>query len=193
MLAYPQITAMHEQPDEVLIERAARGDREAFSSLYDKYVDKIYRHVYYKVTNQADAEDITQEVFVRAWRAIPRYRKGQALFISWLLVIARNLITDFYRSRKKQTILEEENMPSVAEENTEATVERIFSRSELKKAISRLPGTQRTVIEMHFIDGFSYAEISRTLGKTEGAVRVIQFRALVELRKTIRRDKGGRE
>lgn len=182
---------MDQHSDDALIQRASRGEREAFAVLYDKYVEQIYRHVAHKVPTPDDAQDITQEVFIRVWRAIPRYRKGEALFVSWLLVIARNLIVDFYRSRKKNAVLEDEREPASTQGGPESEVEALFSRRDLKKAISKLKGPQQKVIEMRFIDGFSYEEISRAIGKSEGAVRVIQHRALLELKKIIGPGRGG--
>ena len=176
---------MDQLSDDVLIQRSARGERDAFAALYDRYVEQIYRHVYRRMPSQADAEDITQEVFIRAWRAIPKYKKGDSLFVSWLLVIARNLITDFYRARKKNEVFEEESFPAAAEASPESEAELSFNRRELREAISKLKDTQQKVILMRFIDGFSYEEISGILGKSEGAVRVIQHRALSELKKVI--------
>ena len=172
--------------DDVLIQRAAKGEQAAFAALYDRYVEQIYRHVYYKVTSQSDAEDITQEVFIRAWKAIGRYRKGEALFVSWLLVIARNLITDFYRSRKKDISLEDKNI-IIASDDPQTTAQLSFERDELRKAISQLKEIKQKVLIMRFIDGFSYPEISRVLRRSEGALRVIQCRALLELKEIIGR------
>ncbi|MBI4282905.1 MAG: sigma-70 family RNA polymerase sigma factor [Chloroflexi bacterium] len=174
---------MNQPSDDTLIQRAAQGDRDAFTALYDRHIDQVYRHVYYRVSNQADAEDIAQEVFIRAWRAISRYQKGESLFVSWLLVIARNLVTDFYRARKKETVLDQEDIPTDSGADPEAVVENNFTQSELREAISKLKGIRQTVITMRFIDGFSYLETSRILKKSEGAVRVIQYRALLDLKK----------
>lgn len=171
--------------DDVLIQRAVGGDQAAFAALYDKHVAQIYRHVYYRVGGQADAEDITQEVFVRAWKAISRYRRGDALFVSWLLVIARNLITDYYRARKNNETLEDKDFPASPEASPETAVERNFEKDELRKAISKLKEIKQKVLLMRFIDGFSYAEISRALKKSEGAVRVIQCRALLDLKEIL--------
>jgi len=174
--------SMNQSPDDVLIQSATKGDKDAFTALYDRYLAQIYRHVYYRVGNQADAQDITQEVFVRAWKAICRYKKGEALFVSWLLVIARNLITDFYRARKKDDSLEERDVQAAPESSPEMEVEKRFERDELRKAISKLKKEKKKVLLMRFIDGFSYAEISRALRKSEGAIRVIQCRALLDLK-----------
>jgi RNA polymerase sigma-70 factor (ECF subfamily) len=179
---------MAQLSDDLLIKKAATGDKSAFAALYDRYVEQIYRHVYYRVSCQADAEDITQEVFIRAWKAIRRYQRGEALFVSWLLVIARNLVTDFYRARKKDDLLEDKNIPTTPDTSPEVALERRFEKDELRKAISKLKDLKQKVLIMRFIDGFSYSEISRALRKSEGAIRVIQYRALLDLRKIIGRE-----
>ena len=175
---------MHSQASEnSLVKRAVQQDRAAFATLYDNYVDQVYRHVYYRVPNQVDAEDITQEVFIKAWKAIGKYKLTGAPFVAWLIAIARNLIADHYKAKKKLVSLDEVEATSSSDEKSpEEMSEASLNRSYIRNAISKLKGEKQRVILMHLIDGFSYGEIAKVLNKSEGAVRVIQYRALNDLR-----------
>ncbi len=180
---------MHQRESEdLLIQRAVKRDRAAFAALYDNCIDQVYRHVYYRVSNQGDAEDITQEAFIKAWKAINKYRKTGAPFVAWLIAIARNLIADHYKARKKLVSLDEaEAISNSAETSPEAITEASFNRSYARDAILKLKGEKQKVTLMRFIDGFSYGEIAEILNKSEGAVRVIQYRALNDLRRMLMR------
>ena len=182
---------MHPQESEdSLVQRAIERDKAAFAVLYDKHVDQVYRHVYYRVQSQVDAEDITQEVFVKGWKAISKYKKTGAPFVTWLIAIAHNLIADHYRARKNLVSLEEADTFSHSDETSpEVIAEANLNKSHVRNAISKLKGEKQRVILMRFIDGLSYGEIAKTLGKSEGAVRVIQYRALNDLRHILIRSK----
>ena len=169
---------------DVLIEQAIEGDSNAFSSLYHAHAEKVFRHVSYRVPDKADAEDITQEVFIRAWRAVGRYRIGETPFISWLLAIAKNLIADFYRLRKNHVSLDD-TTACASGIDLERDVETSLKKEELRIAISHLGKVKQKVLLMRFIEDRSYPEISLALGKSEGAVRVLVYRALVDLKKKI--------
>jgi len=171
-------------PEEVLIHQAATGDQAAFTALYEMHAERVYKHVRFQVPDGHDAEDITQEVFVKAWKSMPRYRRTGAPFVSWLIVIARNAIVDHFRSKKKVRELDESNEPH-SQSDPVSTVEAEFGRAEIREAVMSLKGDKRTVVLMHFIDGFSYQEIGKALGKSEGAVRVIQHRALRDMKKLL--------
>lgn len=178
-----------QESDNFLIERAITHDRAAFTTLYDRYVDRVYRHVRYRLSDRTEAEDITQEVFVRAWKAIPRYRRTGAPFLAWLTTIAHNLIVDSYRRSGRTTSLEKTGLPEQVDEiNLEAVVESTLSREKVRDAILKLKDDRRRVTMMRFIDGLSYREIARAMNKSEGAVRVTQHRALQELRKLLERE-----
>jgi DNA-directed RNA polymerase specialized sigma24 family protein len=92
----------------MLVQKAIGHDAEAFGRLYDMHVDRVYRNIYYRVGNEADAEDLTQQVFFKAWQAIDRYKKMASPFIAWLMTISHNLVVDFYRTRKDKAYLEAE-------------------------------------------------------------------------------------
>ena len=173
-------------PDvDLLVGKAIEGNAEAFGRMYDMYVDRVYRHIYYRVGSVSDAEDLTQQVFLKAWQAIHRYRKTTSPFLAWLIRISHNLVIDFYRSRKTKTYLDFDVVASEPESSPEHLVETHFNQQQMRRTILELPGDQQQVILMRFIEGFSYPEIAASLGKSEGAVRVIQHRALIKLRKIL--------
>ncbi len=167
---------------DLLIKGAVGGDADAFGRLYDMYVDRVYRHVYYRVGNIADAEDLTQQVFLKARQAIGRYKKMSSPFLAWLMRISHNLVIDFYRSKKDKSYLDSEIAANDSDSYPERVVEAAFDQQQLRKAILQLPGEQQQVILMSFIEGFPYAEIASSLGKSEGAIRVILHRALKKMR-----------
>jgi RNA polymerase sigma-70 factor (ECF subfamily) len=172
--------------EEVLVARAIRRDRDAFACLYDNYVDLVFRHICYRISDQREAEDLAQEVFIKAWLAIHKYKQTEAPFKAWLLTIARNLVFDYYKSKKKFVSLEEvEFFIEPAGKSFEEKLEDKEYKNYLKSAIMKLKGDKQRVILMHYIDDFSYAEIARVLNKSEGAIRVIQFRALIDLKQLL--------
>ncbi len=181
--SYPQLESL--DSEHTLVQQAAAGDQTAFAALYEMHADRVYRHVHFQVLDGHDAEDITQEVFIKAWRSLPRYRRTGAPFVSWLIVIARNAIVDHFRSKKNVRDLDESSEPE-SDSDPVASAEAEFGRVEVRNAVMRLKGDKRTVIIMHFIDGLSYEEIARALGKSEGAIRVIQHRALKDMKDILR-------
>lgn len=177
-----------EDSEQLLVRRAIKRDQDAFTCLYDKYVDRIYRYVYYRISDNSLVEDITQEVFIKAWRAIGDYKRTGAPFGAWLTRIAHNLVVDHYRASKNHVRLEEVegSMKCTASDPADAA-ELDFDSDRVRGAILRLQGEKQKVILMRFIDGLSYSEVARALKKSEGAVRVIQYRALLDLRSMLTR------
>jgi RNA polymerase sigma-70 factor (ECF subfamily) len=168
------------------VDAAISGDLQAFVALYDRYSERVYRYVYYYVGNQADAEDVTQEVFLRAWKGIGRYRRTGAKFVSWLLTIAHNTRLDAFRPGRETRELDDIDCPAPtrwSDPEAEALAE--SDRLAVRRGILRLKPDQQRVITMHFLEHLEYAEIAAALGKSEGNVRVIQLRALVSLRRLL--------
>lgn len=171
-------------PQEDLIKRAVHGDRAAFGTLYERHLDAIFRYVYFRVGNSADAEDLTEDVFVSAWENLSTFKpEGQNSFLSWLYRIAHNRVIDHYRKRQPQSwtseqlALEEAIIPSVEE-----AAHISFDTRRLAKAISQLEETEQEVIILRFIEGLSHGEVANVIEKSEGASRVIQHRALLNLK-----------
>jgi len=167
---------------ERLVDKAKGGDGDAFARLYDMHIDRVYRHVYYRVNNNSDAEDLTQQVFIKAWEAIGRYKKTASPFLAWLIKISHNLVIDFYRARKVETYIDPDVTPNKIDTDPEHMAEIYFGQQYMRKAINQLQGDQQQVILMRFIEEFSYPEIAAALGKSEGAIRVIQHRGLAKLK-----------
>jgi len=176
--------------DALLIQGAINRDADAFGKLYDMYVDRVYRHIYYRVSNVADAEDLTQQVFLKAWQAIDRYKKTASPFVAWLITISHNLVVDFYRTRKDKTYLDAEVTADDSASSPERVAEAHFEQQRLRRAILQLRGDGQQVVLLRFIEGFEFKEIASLLGKSEGAIRVILHRALVKLRHILEREAG---
>ena len=166
-----------------LVERASSGDIEAFGKLYTIYVEQIYRYVFYQVKDKMTAEDITEEVFIKAWRAIDSCKGRGETFSSWLYRIAHNYTIDVLRSRQKQLAIETEVTADVSYSKQEAEVR--LKRRELLEAVARLPQNQKQVIILKFIEGLDNQEIGQVMNKNQGAIRVLQMRALATLRQRL--------
>lgn len=165
-----------------LAQRASQHDPAAFAQLYNAYVDKIYKYIYYKVGNAPDAEDLCEQVFLKAWEAIGRYTWCGYPFSSWLYKLAHNLVVDHYRTKREvlplNDILSTSDEPIV---DPEAALNLSLDAAELADAIAQLTDEQRQVISLKFIEGYDNAEISQMLNKKEGAIRALQYRALRSL------------
>ncbi len=170
---------------ESIVDRAIGGDTEAFGQLYDIYADRVYRHIYYRTSNVDDARDLTQEVFTRAWQALPRYKRTKTPFLGWLFTISHNRIIDYYRTKKDHAYLDNEIIMESQDSSPEKLIEAEFTQQEVRRAILKLPGDQQQVILMSFIEGFEYSEIAAALNKTEGNIRVILHRGLKKMREIL--------
>ncbi len=170
------------------VQRASHGDAEAFGKLYDHHLDTVYRYVYYKVSDAVQAEDLTAQVFMKAWEAMPRYQWRAIPFSHWLMRLARNAVIDYYRTSKNHVDLGEELVSETLDPQGEYL--RGEALSGLAAALGRLPEEQRTVIVLRFVEEMDYAEVAAIVGKSQGALRVIQHRALVALRRLMEREDG---
>jgi RNA polymerase sigma-70 factor (ECF subfamily) len=170
--------------DETLVDRATAGDREAFGELYDRCVRRVFRHVLYMVNDVDLAEDLTEQTFLRALEAIHRYEWRGVPFLAWLLRIARNLyLNDRRVQRNNSSIHNKWNGGAAA--SPEFYCEAKLDGEEVWRAVRALDGDQRQVIVLRFMDGLSYADVADVLGKSVGAVRVAQYRALRALRRRL--------
>jgi RNA polymerase sigma-70 factor (ECF subfamily) len=168
-----------------LVEAAIRGDALAFACLYDRHVERVYRHIHYRVGNRSDAEDLTQQVFLQAWRAINRYEQTGAPFITWLLTIAYHTVVSFTRRLKVVPPLEIEPIADERWADPEAEALAQYDRDVVREAILRLKPDQQQVIIMRFVEHMENEDVAAALGKSVGNVRVIQHRALLELRRLL--------
>jgi len=173
------------QEEQSLVRLAQKGDKDAFAQLYEAYFDKIYRYVVIKIGNRTEAEDMTQQVFLKAYQSIRSYKWKGVRFSAWLFRIAHNQIVDFFRKQSKRPTvrLEESTVPS--SDNPLRTVESRFDIERLRTATLQLTSAQQEVISLRFAGGLAIAEVARTMGKSEGAVKALQHSAVAALRKVL--------
>lgn len=175
------------QEEEKLIQKAQKGEKDAFGELYDVYLPKIYRFVFLKVGRRADAEDLCHQVFLSAWRNIRTYRSRGFPFSSWLYRIAHNAVIDYYRTWKEHVDID---LVSAEYFSAEPGMEHSFDQNAelalVKEVLSTLREDEQTILIMRFVNELSNKEIAQALNKSEGAVRVMQHRALKQLKERIR-------
>ena len=171
-----------EQDERELVRRAKDYDPGAFAEIYERYYQKIYNYVFYRVSEGSVAEDICSDVFVKALEAIESYTFRGVPFSAWLYRIAGNLVIDHYRRQPGHTETPlEDNRSAVADETPGMSLDVHFNQQELRKALQDLTDDQQQVIILKFVDGLSNSEVAQILGKTEGAVKSLQHRALASL------------
>ena len=171
--------------------RAQRREPDAFGQLYEEHFDRIYRYVVLRVRNQADAEDITQQVFLKALENIGSYRWRGMPFASWLFRIAHNLVVDHWKKKSREKVVvvaapEEIDQVAASSLNDPATLAELkFDMKQLSVSCEQLSDGQREIISLRFAGGLSVAEAAKVMGKSEGAVKVLQHAALVKLRRIL--------
>jgi RNA polymerase sigma-70 factor (ECF subfamily) len=175
------------QNEESLVQRAKRGEAEAFEHLYEANFDRIYRYLVLKVGSRADAEDITQQVFLRALESIGSFRWRGTPFSSWLFRIAHNQVIDHYRKKNRERTLPLDEARSVSSSSNDpaALAEQRLRIEQLAVACEQLTDAQREVVSLRFAGGLSVAETAKAMGKSEGAVKVMQHDALRKLRRIL--------
>lgn len=173
-----------------LVRQAKTGDSEAFGQLYDAYLERIYRFIYFRVEDQQTAEDITSQVFLKAWENLGRFQIGGTPFLAWLYTIAHNAVIDHYRTRKVTATLEDVRISDPGHaEAVENGIDSAVEMKSIKTALLTLTDDQRQVLLLKFIDEMSNEEIARHLGKREGAIRALQMRGLKALSKRLTTEK----
>lgn len=169
---------VHDRDEGDLVRRAQQGDADAFTELYRRHVDQIYRFVYLRVGDEAAAEDLTSEVFVRALESLHAYEDRGAPFAAWLYRIANARVVDHWRrSRQVDVSLDSGEI----ELPFEPAARDVFALKILSESLRRLTAEQQEVIILKFVEGYSTAEISQITGRSEGAVKALQRRALASL------------
>jgi RNA polymerase sigma-70 factor, ECF subfamily len=173
--------------DEQSLALAARRDPAAFGELYDRYVKQIYAYLYTNLGNQADAEDLTTQVFLAAWRGLSRYNERGA-FKSWLFRIARNKVIDYRRKRKVVSPLEDDLEGAGNNWDPIKDLEQAEDFRRLAVMLKKLPAEQVEYLRLRFVGRLSYAQIGQVVGKREDTVRMAITRLLAHLRKGWERD-----
>jgi RNA polymerase sigma-70 factor, ECF subfamily len=182
-------TAMAED-EASAVEAAIAGDAAAFASLYDRHVGRVYRQCYYRLGNRADAEDLTQQTFLQAWEALPRYRRTGAPFLAWLLTISHHLAVSKQRQSRDVTEPEQEAPATDAQDDPEAVALGRLAGDCVRLAILQLTPDRQQVILLRFIEGYAVDEVATALGKSANHVRVLQYRALRDLRRLLGQEYG---
>jgi RNA polymerase sigma-70 factor (ECF subfamily) len=174
--------------EKALIQAAQQGDDEACTALYNHHYDAIYRYCYYRVGNVELAQDLTSEVFVRMVDKLETFKARGRPLLAWLYTIARNLITDTQRRQAKpilRPLNEASELHAGNEEDLTRNVDRKIEAECLAAALRHLTEEQRQVILLKFIEDLNNNQVAHLLGKSEGAVKSLQHRALRALRRAI--------
>lgn len=164
--------------------RAIQGDREAFGTLYERYVDQIYNYVYYRTGNRHDAEDLTARVFMRAMHHIQRYNDRGLPFSAWLYRIAHNLVVNWHRdnSRRQEISLEEIELTHPPSDHPESRLMQVEEEDRLITVLRSLPPDRQQLLILKFVEHLSNAEIGQIMNRSEGAVKSLYHRTLFGLR-----------
>ena len=168
-----------------LVAEAQAGNRDAFGQIFDEYHQPIYRFIVSRVGRPSDAEDLTQLIFVKALEALPRYTARGIPFGGWLFRLARNAVIDHVRTRRDHLELTAEVQRPTEEAGPEATAALRQDLDAVAKALDVLTDEQREVIELRFFAGLSAREAAEAMGKQEGTIRGLQFRAIASLRRAL--------
>jgi len=167
-----------------LVERAQAGESEAFGLIYDRYVDTVFRFVYFRVGNRQLAEDLTSDTFLRALKRIGSFTWQGRDLGAWLVTIARNLVADHFKSGRYRLevttgdVLDADREDRGPEGSPEAAVVDHITNVALLTAVKQLNPEQQECIVLRFLQGFSVAETAQTMGKNEGAIKALQYRAV---------------
>lgn len=172
-----------------LIERA-KTNKEAFGQLYERYVERIYNYVYYRIGNVADAEDLTAKIFVRAMQHIPHYQDQGVPFSAWLYRIAHNLVANWHRDRSRRQIVALDDIVQwhTSGETPEFFAELMENKERLAQAVGRLPADRQELLILKFVERLPNAEIGDIMGRSEGAIKSLYHRTLMALREDLERD-----
>ena len=178
--------------EDMLIEKARQGDRDALNTLVAQHWHPLYRFISHKTGQPEDAQELTQESFFRTFRALPSYRQGEASFKTYLHHIALNLIRDYWRKQGRTPHFLELADETILAENTPTPEQAVLlseQRETLRQIMTQLPADQRQTVELRIIAGLPVREVALALGKSEGAVKMLQQRALKSLKELL----AGRE
>ncbi len=169
-----------------IIKDAIRGEASAFGLLYDHYQPQIYRFILVKVSRREEAEDLAHQVFLSAWQNIRSYRDMGFPFSSWLYHIARNQVIDHYRSAREHADLEQVENDLASGLEIEESTETRLQMEKVRAALKKLKPLYQDIIILRFIEEMPIREVANALGKSEGAVKLLQHRAMKQLQKALK-------
>jgi RNA polymerase sigma-70 factor (ECF subfamily) len=166
-----------------LVDQAKAGDPEAFAKLYDAYVERVSRYIYFRVAEDCDMEDLVAQVFLKAWEHLDRYKRGSSPFIAWLYTIARHLVIDHYRTKKNILPLEEAIAFPSDLDMPDQEAQLHFDLEAMRDALQMLSKDQQQALILKYIAGLPNDSIAKVMNKQEGTVRGLQMRGLQTLAK----------
>ncbi len=172
---------------DIVLEQASRGVPEALAALYDQYADKIYSYIYHRVGHTDLAEDLTGQVFIRMLEAIRTGHAWRTSFSGWLYRIAHNLVIDHYRRKGRAILVDLDDAAPVQAQRGDPVqaAEAMIDKLRLQAALGALTEEQAQVITLRFLEEMSIAETAAIMGKTEGAIKAQQYRAVLALRRVM--------
>ncbi len=170
---------------EDLVGGAQEGDARSFEGIYQMFFDRIYRYIAFKLGDTAEAEDLTEDVFVKVLESIGSFRWKGHPFSSWLYRIAHNLVVDHLRKRSRRSFVPLEEVAEVSPLDLDQHIETRLSMAQVKEAMQDLTEAQREVISLRFAGGLSLVETAKAVGKGENAVKALQHAGLSKLRKLL--------
>jgi RNA polymerase sigma-70 factor (ECF subfamily) len=177
-------------PDESALVESAKSDPIAYGELYERYVTRIYNYVYYRTGNAHDAEDLTARVFMRAMKQLPNYTDRGLPFSAWLYRIAHNLVANWYRdeSRRKVVPLEDHIAHGLYSDAPDYVAEANDEERKLLEVIRALPDERQQLLILKFVDQLSNAEIGAIMDRSEGAIKSLYHRTLLNLRDELEKE-----
>jgi RNA polymerase sigma-70 factor, ECF subfamily len=174
------------QDEEGLVRRAQKQDSAAFAQLYEAYFDRIYRYIALRIRNEMEAEDITQQVFMKVLQSISSYKNKGVPFSSWVYRIAHNQVIDFLRQQNKKATVDIDGLPLPdLGDDPQHKMEQEIDIEDLKKATRKLTVAQQEVLSLRFTGELSISQCAEIMGKSEGAIKALQHSAVLALRKAL--------
>lgn len=184
------IQTIHKDPplpeEACLVDQAKSGDPDAFAKLYDAYVERVSRYIFFRVSEEGDMEDLVSQVFLKAWENLDRYKVGRSPFIAWLYTIARNLVIDHYRTKKFTLPLDEVLALPSDMELPDEEAQMHFDLDAMRDSLQVLSKDQQQVLILKYIVGLPNDSIAKIMNKQEGTIRGLQMRGLQTLAKHMR-------
>ena len=175
------------EDEQLIIDRAKGGEAEAFGLLYDHYLPPIYRFVLFRVSHREEAEDITHQTFLKAWERIEQYEPQGYSFGSWLYRIARNTVIDTHRKSISHVDINEVTAHLAIEQTQSDFLDMKIEWEMLLTAIGKLKEIEQEVLFLRFVEDLSHQEAAEVVGKSEGAVKLVQHRALRNLKSILKK------
>ncbi len=166
-----------------VILHAKQGSEQAFGQLYELYFEKIFKFIFYRVSHKEIAEDLTEDVFIKAWTSIRSVKEDS--FSGWLYQIAKNKVIDYYRQKKTMVDLDEIENILESDQNLNEDANTVIERKVFMEALKLLTPEQQIIIKLKFIEDMDNFEIAELISKSEGSIRVVQHRAIQKLQELI--------